>query len=394
MNRVVHSQRAPMRRLQPLIRCSVVLACAALLGCADWLTGPHAHDVAVLWRHAIDWQGASPSIGDPGADAHAAYIETAMGVEAFEPAFGATLWNTVLNTSPHTPTARALIQVNGTVYAPREGSVIALDARSGAVRWRAALDSARGGARAAADDRAIYVAARDNRLHALAATDGHELWVADVGATAWAPYGGFMTGTAVSGDTVYASGTHWERQYGGVSTGVIVALDRNTGAELWRYETPDSADDVMSMAVDGRIIVANDLYGTRILGIDRFTGREAWRVDGDMQYFGASEAPAILGDTAYIGSNDTNVYAIVASTGRLLWRTNVGGSISGFALCGGRVVATLFEFVILDRHSGQRLATLLDGDTEFPVGGVAAAGGRAFAAGAHAAYGIQCDRLQ
>ena len=121
------------------------------------------------------------------------------------------------------------------------------DGGRGQVLWRirsprpraagtAPQDAQPAAAESAVDDVALHVGTRSHKVYALDVRTGSPLWTADIGPAL--TYPGFVEGISVSGDTVYVAGTRDLNQFGGLSAGVIAALDRRDGHMLWMYQGP------------------------------------------------------------------------------------------------------------------------------------------------------------
>lgn len=187
-------------------------------------------------------------------------------------------------------------------------TVVALDLATGSERWRAATELTGG---LAADVRAaggaVYVEP-EGALLALDAVDGTERWrVAGEG------IGG---GWTVAGDAVYLG-----------LAGVVVALDAAGGAERWRGGV---ASDGRAPAVDeGSVYAASD--GGVVAALDAATGAERWRVALGAEAEGAAvvaggvvlvgagpDAGGIFG----LGGDEGSVRALAAATGAERWRAS------------------------------------------------------------------------
>src|SRR5262245_35932947 len=113
-------------------------------------------------------------------------------------------------------------------------------------------------------------------LIAKSASDGKTLWTAKVGPP-WVDERGGPRGTpTVDGDTVYTLGTE----------GDLVAVDAATGKERWRKSLPrDFGGVVMSIwkwsespLVDGdRVVVTPGVKNAGLVALDKKTGAEIWR---------------------------------------------------------------------------------------------------------------------
>lgn len=376
------------RRLRPGRLAAPALAALSLLlaaaSCGEDITGRRGSgEVRVLWRQPLS--EAALGLGVPTADGGRVYAPF-RGVSAWDAGSGRLLWERRL--AAYAP--RNVVARGGRLYAA-ETAVFALGEDDGRVLWRVAVDSAADFARSVADDEALYVGTRDHRVHALRLADGARMWSTDVG-PGW-EFRGLVGGIAVSGDTVYATAERFHAPNGYRATGILAALDRATGRLLWTYENGDGSDlrnFSSSPVVAGRLLLASDLKGNAVVAVDRFTGREAWRVDGVPGFVGFQLTPEVRGDTAYAASGDRFVYAIRVSDGRVVWKTQTPAANNYFAVCGDVVLANYQGVAVIDRHTGQLRSQMLDGDDEFASSGFAVEGRRAVVFGNKAMYGLDC----
>lgn len=321
-------------------------------------------------------------------------MEVDTGVAALDPVTGQVLWARGLWPSGGA-SARNIVAQGGRVYLAEAGPIVALDAATGALRWAVNRppESSTSYAYSAVDDRALYVGARDHRVVAYGVEDGRELWQTDVAAPDWLGYSARVTGIALAGDTLYAAVDRWLTPNGYDKAAVVVALDRATGRELWRYQSAGTKSNAIAApVVAGRLLVVSDYYGGSFFAVDRFTGKEVWRVLNGQGSVGPGGSPVVVGDTVYVGGGDTYVYAADAATGRVRWKARTGGSINRVAVCGAQVLAQNQQVVVVDRASGRVRHTLFAGDNdEVITSGFGVAGGRAFLVGNRFAYGVQCE---
>lgn len=366
-----------------------------LAGCN--LFGPKASDATrVLWRRdLVPGQEAASWQGTPATDGRNVFVETDSGVAALDPRSGRVLWSRGLWPS-RAPISRNLVYASGTVYVALHGSVFALAAADGTTRWTADLSSIAplGGADwLAADDRSLYLVLYDHPVVvSLAASDGRTQWTVPV--VADSGFGGIASGVTAAGDTVYLAGSRWLAVNGWRQRAVVVGVERATGRELLRYEQADSSSGAgFGVSVAGSTLLFSDLLSGSVVAVDRFAGRQLWRSFGDPRGFGPSRPPAVLGDTAFVGSNDRYVYALELSTGRTLWRALTGASISHFALCGRYLVANNQSVVFVDRATHRVVAHELGAESRqpgFPTSGFAVAADAAVVTGSAAVWGIDC----
>jgi eukaryotic-like serine/threonine-protein kinase len=103
----------------------------------------------------------------------------------------------------------------------RDGFFYAINAVTGAVRWRADHDGSWSIASPAVDGGVVFDASSDGRfVHALSADNGAELWRLATNGSVW-------SSPAVAGSTIFV----------GDGSGAINAIDRQTGQLRWVYRT-------------------------------------------------------------------------------------------------------------------------------------------------------------
>jgi len=380
-----------------LLRVFAVCTLVPLLGassCRESSTpegvyaGPH-----IAWQIPINkgyadasWHGV-PAV----ADGRFYFAETA-NITAVDVASGSRIWTTTIRNNPAALTSKLVVHGHRIFYADFP-DVWALEATSGQILWRYASDSDASVAESAVDDHAMYVGTRDHKVLALDLNDGHPIWIADVGAGWTQP--GIVQGLSVSGDTVYAGVTRWYVSNGYLQAAVIVALDRSTGRELWRYQSEgDRHGIVATPVVAGRNLIADDVIFGSVFAVDRFTGKEVWRIDAAPGGYGPQDSPIIIGDTAFIASNDTYFYALDSKTGMRYWASQGrGGSFTGGVVCGRYAMGNAQGVDVFDRGTGRKVSSMLVAvgpERAFPTSHFATSGSRAFVTGILWAWAIDC----
>lgn len=379
------------------VRAMAVFGCLMLLGasgCRDIFGGGKAgrQQGWIEWKVTAGRAVEHASFGAPVADDQRVYMGADTGFVAFNRATGALVWRSPIEKWGG---YRNIILRNGALLfaSDRQGPVYSLDASTGAVRWQRD-DLAGQGVhfpRSVADDRAWYVATRDLRVMALDPETGKTAWATRL-ATDWQEHSG-MRGLSVSGDTVYATADRCLNYNCFEVTGVIVALDRSTGAELWRWQAAGKQNNIAKNAVvAGRLLLGGDRIDNTFFAVDRFTGKEVWRVKGERGFVGPYGPPVVADGVVYAGMGDTRMYAAELETGRVLWSTPTGSSIIDVALCGDNVLVHNQALYVVDRRTGRRVATPVPGvDGEFTVTDIAVHGNRAYIAGSRYLYAVRCD---
>lgn len=139
------------------------------------------------------------------------------------------------------------------------------------------------------------------------------------------------------------------------------------------------------------MLLASDLDETAFFAVDRFTGKEVWRVKGPPGLFGPSQSPVVVEGIGYVASNDENVYAFDPLTGQILWKTHMPASIGAFAVCRDRIFVNYQQLGMLDRRTGKVLATKYGEENEFIRSGFAVDGDRVFVVGNQYLYAFGCE---
>lgn len=370
----------------PRIRRMVRLTAPALglllcTGCSDLLGGGRAQDwLAWTIPHGSSHAALAPVGG-------LLLVEAGPGVVALRQSDGSEAYRTTLDRT--SASSRIWVQGDRAYFTPGE-DVYAVEAATGAVFWHAALPSSADYSHNTADERAVYVGMRNRRVVALSAADGAQLWEVDVG-LGWV-FASLITGISVAGDTVYVAVRRHMDDGDLLQRAVVVALDRHSGREIWRYEGGGPHANVIDApTVAGDFLVLSDEYTNTFFALDRATGREAWRVQGLRGYVGPYNRPRVADGVVYAGMGDTHVWAADLRTGKVLWKTATGSSIYAVEVCGERIVVNDDDIEILDRRTGRHLGyALRSTDAVFATSDVVVSGMRAFVIGNKASYAIDC----
>jgi outer membrane protein assembly factor BamB len=364
------------------------------LGCTssgdeDVLASPR-----LAWRVAINDGNPDGEWGGIPAVAGGKLFFAELGrITAIDAATGKRQWSTLVRNNPATVAAKIITRGNQVFFADAP-DVFSLDANDGRILWTFEPDSEASISQGSADDRAVYVGTRTHKVYALDVHDGHPIWIKDVG-EGWA-YSGYVEGTAFSGDTVYVTTTRYLAQNGYLRSAVVTALRRLDGKELWRYETPGQHRDVVNApVVAGRNLIMNDVVFASVFAVDRFTGKEVWRIEADAGRYGSQDPLVIIGDTAFLASNDTHVYALRPRDGHIYWRSeNETGSFTSGVPCGNFVLANAQGVMVYERATGKYLGKLPTkndiGTVWFPTSHFATDGRRAYITGILWAWAFEC----
>lgn len=371
-----------------LTACLGASSCRESSTPGDSYPGPH-----VAWQVPINYGNVDYSWGGVPVVADGRfYFAEGPNITALDPVTGARMWSTRIRNNSAAVTSKILAH-GSKIFFPDAPEVFCLDAATGQILWRYAPDSQAVVAEGAIDDRAMYIGTRDHKVSALAIDDGHPIWTVDVG-PGWKELG-LVQGISLAADTVYVGITHWIAPNGYLQSAVIVALDRDTGKELWRYEgTGDHNGIVATPVVAGNNLIVDDVIFGSVFAVDRFTGKEVWRRSSAPGGYGPTDSPIIIGDTAFIASADTYFYALDSKSGKSHWSTvGRGGSYSAGVVCGRYAMGNAQGIDVFDRGTGKRISSLLSAvgpERAFPTSHFATDGQRAFITGILWAWAIDC----
>ncbi len=167
----------------------------------------------------------------------------------------------------------------------------------------------------------------------------------------------------------------------------IIALDADTGQQVWEIDVPSPLDHSVAIAGDTLFV---GLLDHRIVAVDLNTQAFRWefKTEGPI-----TSSPIVAGGIVYVGSGDSSLYALDAANGKMLWREDVQGEIrSAPAVNDGHALAAdnLGNLYIFDARTGQsKLRYRTEGNTKGSpavANGLAyfPSGGRLYAVDAHA----------
>jgi outer membrane protein assembly factor BamB len=226
-----------------------------------------------------------------------------------------------------------------------DGEVVALDARTGMVRWRHVIGPSETSPLVAGGR--VYVGDWRGFVYCLETKTGREVWR-------------YRTGGEVKGAMALAG----RRLYVGSYDHHLYALRAGTGKLIWRgssqerlggrgtfYSTPAAAY--------GRVYIGST--DGKVYSFGATSGEVRWsQSTGGYVY----ASPAIWNKLVLVGSYSKTFYALDAATGDIVWRFKANGQISGSATVLGNVVyfSTLKGRTYgLDAKTGKQLWSFPDG---------------------------------
>ncbi|TDE35360.1 hypothetical protein E1295_36115 [Nonomuraea mesophila] len=185
----------------------------------------------------------------------------------------------------------------------------------------------------------VHATSGDGTVYALDAATGTLRWRFRTG-------GSLLVDHVVAGGTVFAANT----------SGRLVALDAATGRMRWSRRI-DAMSDLVSAT--GRLYVwtRKSPFSTKaeVLALNAASGTTLWsfRPEGDV----LNPDPVLAGEVVHVGSDHGTVYALDAASGAMKWRFRAGGEHDHtyLARAGGVVHAASTDGRVhaLDGSSGQ-----------------------------------------
>jgi len=145
-------------------------------------------------------------------------------------------------------------------------------------------------------------------------------------------------------------------------TGYSTSNAPTTNHILWNSTTDNVVESSPAVA-DGRVYVGSD--DSNVYCLDASTGAKLWNYTTGSPVY--SSSPAIAGGKVYVGSLDHNVYCLDASTGTKLWNYTTGDQVySSPAVADGKVYVGSWDgnFYCLNASSGAKLWSYATGSVE------------------------------
>ncbi|MFC6989215.1 PQQ-binding-like beta-propeller repeat protein [Haloplanus sp. GCM10025708] len=244
------------------------------------------------------------------------YVPACDGLRALGRANGTQEWFV------GSPLRNGVAVGHGRVYANGEG-LLAIDAGSGSVDWRAPLGGDRLTRPAVAGDAVVVTNRRDGVVVAYDAA-AERRWRRRTDVETRSP--------TVADGTVYVATTSDPGR-----SGRLLALDLSDGSEQWAVDTPSPrrgtrpvvGSDAVYLGCTGRN------HGT-LVALRRSDGSERWSfTDGNSGVY----EPVVAGGTVYAGSNDDRLYAF-STDGDRRWTIDTGSTVGDVAVGDGLVYAS------------------------------------------------------
>jgi outer membrane protein assembly factor BamB len=314
-------------------------ALAALAGMAT------AGLVVAGWELTRPGPAAAKSV--PAAD-----LAAQRRISASRP--GTKIWSFKAN-----GTVGSVAVAGGVVYAGTlEHGVYALDALTGSVLWRHLMDNGKTHSLAMASG-AVIAADGYNGVQPTYFIGGVYALDPETGKLLWSVKDLFTAAMVVAGDVVYAGVAIRDDTTGGVT-----ALSTATGEILWTFDCPTSVDVPSGLAVADGVVYTTTSKG-EIFALSAGTGDTLWQTaDPGIAYLAF---PAIAGGVLFattgpntlrkLANSNPVLYAVKASTGRVLWQHAFGTALTAFAE--PDTAGVVFNAIIRDRNSTRLGASAL-----------------------------------
>ncbi|MED7951657.1 MULTISPECIES: PQQ-binding-like beta-propeller repeat protein [unclassified Streptomyces] len=276
--------------------------------------GPHLYTVDVAdgaerWRHSLDgWVYSLDA-----ADGVLCCGIRGGGVQLRSAAGGAELWRADDAQQDYENPQSGPALVGGAAYYYGGGRLRCVDPRGAGLRWSVPVGEdvpSRPAERAGV----LYVTA-GTRVYALDAASGAERWRFEAPVVLFTP-------PVLDADAVYVA------DY----LGTVYALDAATGRDRWRAATGNRQGAEPVVVGDGMVLVGS---GEVLYAFEAATGRERWRYAARGEIVGS---PAVADGLVHLGSRDHSLHTLDLAGGRLRWELGTKGELTGSPVAvGGKV---------------------------------------------------------
>ena len=242
-----------------------------------------------------------------------------------------TLSGVVWKAATAGPVVSSPVVAGSSVYVgSSDHSLYALNRADGTVRWKFATQ---GPVNSSPAVRAgvVYVNSVDGRFYAVDAVTGKQRWNFRTSGerrfTAPGIHGGIprtemmadpfdvlLSSPVIAGNAVYfGSGDH-----------NVYALNAETGALLWKFETGNVVHATPAVA-NGVVFIGS--WDRNLYALDAATGKERWhyQTGNDTTTYnqiGIASSAAVVNGIVYFGCRDGHFYAVDASTGQQKWNVD------------------------------------------------------------------------
>ena len=228
------------------------------------------------------------------------------------------------------------------VVGTNEGEVVSLSTLDGKVNWRAELGG-RVDAQPVFYEDLVIAGNDDGVLTALAAGSGEKRW-------------SYETRAEIDGAATVSQG----RVFFMNTSDELYTLDVRTGKYLWSYgrEMPDyfTLGNATRPAIYEDSVIVGFADGF-LVALQMDSGEELWEADlrsGEDDFTDVDGQPAVAGDWVYAASHAGGLFGLDARTGARRWKLKVTGASSAIVRGGALYTTTAGRYVMaVDRLTGQ-----------------------------------------
>jgi outer membrane protein assembly factor BamB len=189
--------------------------------------------------------------------------------------------------------------------------------------WQAQLGEHGFTADLVATDEGILASGRDLVLYSVSPTDGAVQWRHSIIDGAWVDgvrhradvvAGQYQASPTVADGVVYVGGPD----------GFLDAVDVETGARLWRFETHGRISCAPRIA-EGKVFLGKNAHHDEFYAIDQKTGEPVWTIE-DLGWTSLG-APGYADGMVFVGTVEGTMFGVDASDGAVVWERATGKGI-------------------------------------------------------------------
>lgn len=164
----------------------------------------------------------------------------------------------------------------------------------------------------------VFVANREGQVEALSLSDGKTRWKTDIRQNIsfwpWAD----NDSAKLSGGILQAYG----KIFIGSENGYVVALDRETGEQVWRIKVPGES---LSKPAAGDGLIFINLASGKLLAVHPDTGEERWRFSQEVPALTlrGQSAPTVANGGVLVGLETGKLTVLISENGYSAWSTEV-----------------------------------------------------------------------
>jgi len=180
-----------------------------------------------------------------------------------------------------------------------DGSLVAINAKSGSVQWELQLNKNKRfrdvDSTPVIDGDFLYIAGYDDKLYCVSTSKGEVLWSVDGG--------GYSAVTLMGDKLIYPT-----------SSGEVVALKKSNGNKVWSYSL---SEGIATQVVDFQGVVVFGESQGKLLFLDPLSGSKLGSVEPGRGILGTPQVDPIA-NRVYFISGEANLYAVDAG-----WSKNI-----------------------------------------------------------------------